>query len=162
MAHFNMVTESSSSSRSCLPFSWSPFLTGHCWGIPFFCLSASSSVTLPWHAQKPWFHRYACCSSGISHACPQYCLSRHTRSDIHSLELCFSLKVLTQEVWSMASGTLKVLFPSTHLHQSFMFLVWRWNSSTGWKGVCYTRTAFCLNTCTRLKSLPFLHGLLLL
>lgn len=79
MAHFNMVTESSSSSRSHLPTSWSPF-TGHCWGIPFFCLPTTlwffhdvlrnhGSTIMPTTAQE-----------SLTHVPSTVCLDIHTQT----------------------------------------------------------------------------------
>lgn len=94
-----MVMESSSHSRlSYLPFSWSLFLSGHCWGIPCFHQSVHSSVIFLWHSRKSRLQVDACVAQdSLTNVPSTVC----TPSDIHCLESCFCL---TQEVQCMARG----------------------------------------------------------
>ena len=61
----------------CLPFSWSLFLSGHCWGTPCFYQSVSSSVIFPWPSRKSWLQVDACMAqwkwSEVAQSCPTLC-----------------------------------------------------------------------------------------
>ena len=61
----------------CLPFSWSLFLSGHCWRIPCFYQSVNSSVIFPWHSRKSWLQVDACMAqwkwSEVAQSCPTLC-----------------------------------------------------------------------------------------